>query len=332
LSAVVFTDGPRRAVRLDVAGLISFTAAAALITFAIIRAGEDGWTARTAVIAFVVGVLALATFVILQLRRADPLVDLSLLTHRTFTGATLAALLMPFAAFGSLALTSIWLQSVGGLTPLQTGLTLLPMSLAAFVVAAVTGRFSHRIPAERSIALGLALIGAGDLLMLVIQPDSTWRAFLAGSLVLGAGVGLAAPPLTSAALAAVPLERSGMASGVVNTARQLGLALGVAVLGTTFTSRAAETFSGAGVPNSTRIASAVSGGQRASVLEQAPAQYRPPLDAAIHQAFAHGLHSAFTLAGALGITAAVLCYAMLRNAPKPAWQQQNTQQPTTIEV
>ncbi len=321
VSAAVFTDGPRRAVRLDLAGLVSFTAAAALITFAIIRAGEDGWTARAAVIAFVVGVLALAVFVAVQLRRQDPLVDISLLTHRTFTGATLAALLLPFAAFGSLVLVSIWLQSVVELTPLQTGLALLPMSGAAFVVAAVSGRFSDRIPHEAAIGLGLALIGAGDLLMLLISADSGWTALLAGSLVIGAGVGLAAPPLTSAALAAVPLELSGMASGVVNTARQLGLALGVAVLGTTFTSRATGVLTGAGVPHAAGIASAVSGGQRAAVVHQAPATFRTQLDAAVHQAFASGLHGAFVLAGILGLLAAALCYLMLRNAPKAPWER-----------
>ncbi len=319
LSAVVFTDGERRRVRLDVSGMILFTAAAGLITFAIIRAGEDGWTSGGAVIAFVVGVLALVAFVLVQRRHENPLVDLKLLRSAAFTGATLASLLLSFSAFGALALISIWLQSVIGLDPLGAGLALLPLAGVAFVVAGGLGRRMNGLHPALPIAGGLLFIGVGGLLLNLVQKDSSWAALLPGLIVIGIGVGLSNPPLTSAALAAVPRERSGMASGIVNTARQLGLAFGVAIFGTLFTSRAADVLARARVPQSHDIAQAVSGGQTAAVLAQAPASSRGALDLAVHDAFATGLHGVFLLGGGIGVVASVVCYLLLRHAPTASW-------------
>ena len=290
-----------------------------LITFAIIRAGEDGWTSRASLIAFVGGVIALVVFVLVQRRHSNPLIDLKLLRSPAFTGATLASLLLTLSAFGSLALISIWLQSVVGLNPLHAGLALLPLAGVAFVVAGFFGRRMNGIHPALPIAGGLLLIGIGELLLLVLQKGSSWPALLPGQIVIGVGVGLSNPPLTSAALAAVPKERSGMASGIINTARQLGLAFGVAILGTVFTSRATHVLQRAKVPNAHGIAQAVSGGQSAAVIGHAPAAYRVRLDLAIHDAFATGLHGAFVLAGVLGVLGAGLCYLLLRHAQTAAW-------------
>ncbi|HST82133.1 MAG TPA: MFS transporter [Kineosporiaceae bacterium] len=317
LTAMVFTDGPRSPIRLDLGGMLAFTVAAGLITFAIIRAGEDGWTARGPVIAFGVGVIALAGFVLLQKHRAQPLIDLGLLRNRIFTGACLAALLLPLSAFGTLALVSIWLQSVLNLSPLAAGLALLPLSIVAFAVAALSGRFLRGVPPARSISGGLALIGIGSLLLNLIQADSSWRDLVLGTMVVGAGVGLSSPPLTSAALATVPLERSGMAAGIVNTARQLGLAFGVAIFGTLFTARATDVLQQQNVPRASELASAVSGGQRVNLLAQTPEAFRSQLDSAIHDAFAAGLHGAFVLAGVAGLIGAGLSFLLLRSAQTP---------------
>jgi EmrB/QacA subfamily drug resistance transporter len=329
LSSIVFTDGERRRVRLDVTGMITFTAAAGLITFAIIRAGEDGWTARGPVLAFAVGLLALVGFVLLQRRHENPLIDLALLRSRVFTGAALSAMLLSLSAFGSLALVSIWLQSVIGLDPLGAGLALLPLAGTGFLVAGIFGRFMNDVPPGAPIAGGLLAIGVGGLLLNLVQAGSSWPALLPGLIVIGVGVGLANPPLTSAALAAVPRERSGMASGIVNTARQLGLAFGVAILGTVFTARAGDRLDQAGVPDSDDLAQAISGGQSVRVIAQAPAAFRGQLDTAIHQAFASGLHGAFLLAGGVGVIGGVLCFLLLRGARVAAWDQKPAPQPTT---
>ena len=329
LSVVVFTDRERQRVRLDVSGMILFTLAAGSITFAIIRAGEDGWTSRGPVIAFLAGALALAAFVVVQTRHENPLIDLALLRSPVFTGTTLAALLLTLSAFGSLALVSIWLQSVVGLDPLGAGLALLPLAGTAFLVAGALGGKMQEVGPARPIAGGMLLIGVGGLLLNLVQADSSWPALLPGLIVTGFGVGLSIPPLTSAALAAVPPERSGMASGVVNTARQLGLAFGVAVLGTVFTSRGTDLLRDNGVPQPEEMAQRVSGGQTAAVLAQTPAASREQLNDAIHQAFAAGLHGAFVLAGGLGVIGALLCYLLLRRAPTPTPWHPPTSAPQT---
>ncbi|GAB6903173.1 MFS transporter [Kineosporia succinea] len=315
LSIAVFADAERRRVRLDVPGMVTFTAAAGLITYAIIEAGESSWTSRTPVVSAVLGLLALAAFVLLERRAEHPLIDLTLLRSPVFTGAVLAAAVLSSAAFGSSALVSIWLQSVVGLSPLQTGLALLPMSVVAFAVAGFLSSRLHGVPVARPIGAGLFLIGCGSLLMLFVRAGSSWTALLAGLLVVGLGVGLATPPLTAAALSAVPVQRSGMASGVLNTSRQLGLAFGVAVLGSVFASRAASTLRDAGVPSADDVASAVAGGQTQVVLAKAPAAFHDQLRTAVHEAFASGLHGAFVIAGGVGVVGALVVFALLRRAP-----------------
>ncbi|MBT0771702.1 MFS transporter [Kineosporia sp. J2-2] len=318
LTLIVFGDDERKRVRLDLPGMVTFTAAAGLITYAIIEAGEQGWTTRTPMISAGLGVLALIVFVLLQRRTTHPLIDLSLLRRPVFTGAVLAAAVLSSAAFGSSALISIWLQSVVGLSPMAAGLSLLPMSAVAFAVAGALSRRLHGVPVARPIGAGLFLIGCGSLLMLLVRADSTWTALLPGLLFVGVGVGLATPPLTAAALSAVPVQRSGMASGVLNTSRQLGLAFGVAVLGSVFTSRAGDVLASRDVPASGDIASAVSGGQTQAVLQAAPAAFREQLEAAVHAAFASGLHGAFAIAGAVGVLGSVVVFLLLRRAPAEA--------------
>lgn len=188
LSIAVFADAERRRVRLDVPGMVTFTAAAGLITYAIIEAGESSWTSRTPVVSAVLGLLALAAFVLLERRAEHPLIDLTLLRSPVFTGAVLAAAVLSSAAFGSSALVSIWLQSVVGLSPLQTGLALLPMSVVAFAVAGFLSSRLHGVPVARPIGAGLFLIGCGSLLMLFVRAGSSWTALLAGLLVVGLGV------------------------------------------------------------------------------------------------------------------------------------------------
>jgi EmrB/QacA subfamily drug resistance transporter len=315
LTLIVFGTTERRRIRLDVPGLVCFTAAAGLITYAIIEAGEEGWTDRTPVLSAALGLLALAGFVLIERRSRNPLIDLGLLRRPAFTGAVLAAGILSCAAFGSSALVSIWLQSVVGLSPLQTGLALLPMSAVAFLVAGALSSRLHTVPVRLPIGTGLLLIGCGSLLLLLVRAGSSWTALIAGLLVTGLGVGLATPPLTAAALSAVPVERSGMASGVLNTSRQLGLAFGVAVLGSVFTSRAAHTLAAHAVPSAGDLASAVSGGQTQAVIAAAPAGSRPQLRDAIQDAFAHGLHGAFVIAGLVGILGAAMVYLLLSRPP-----------------
>ena len=148
---------------------------------------------------------------------------------------------------------------------------------------------------------GLLLIGAGGLLMTFVDANSTWRVLVAGLAVLGAGVGMANPTLASAALAAVPRERSGMASGAVNTARQFGFAVGVAALGTVFTTAAATALRTAGAHDPAGLASALSAGQAPKILAAADPAARGRLADVLASGYADGLRDVFLACGIAGI-------------------------------
>jgi predicted MFS family arabinose efflux permease len=202
------------------------------ITYGLILAGEDGWTARGPLIWFAVGVVALVAFVLIERRSDRAALDLSLFRRPAFAGTMLAGMVMSFSAFGYGIYLSVWLQSIVRMTAIGAGLALIPMSIAALVVGGISGRLLHGVSVRLPIAGGLVLIGVGALMQAVLDGDSTWVAVLPGLAVSGAGVGLLSPTLPAAVMAAVPHERGGMASGALNTFRQLGMALGIAVLGT----------------------------------------------------------------------------------------------------
>jgi predicted MFS family arabinose efflux permease len=147
-----------------------------------------------------------------------------------------------------LTYTSIWLQSFLGLSPIEAGLTGVPLSASSFLVSILFGKFLHSSAPGPITGGGFILIGGGALLSaLLVGRDSSWPALIAGFVVCGLGVGLATPTLSSTAMGAVSPDRGGMAAGAVNTARQLGFAFGIAVLGSVFESRAAHRLQLAGV-------------------------------------------------------------------------------------
>ena len=224
--------------RLDLPGTISFTVAAAAVTYGLIRAGDAGWTDGVTLAAFAAGLVALVLFLLAEARSDHPMLDLTLFRRAPFTVLIVAAFLAQAAAFAYLPFSTIWLQQVLGNGPVDAGLYgALPMAAAALVVGASTGRFLQRIAPRWTVGLGLLLIAAGDLLQARIGTDSTGAILIPGLIVAGLGVGCVLPSNASAVLAEVPRERSGMAGGALNAFRQLGLAFGVAVFGTVFTSR-----------------------------------------------------------------------------------------------
>ncbi|MFC4043414.1 MFS transporter [Dactylosporangium siamense] len=226
--------------RFDLPGTVAFTISAAAVTYGLIRGGEAGWTAASTLTAFAVSAAALLVFVLVERATDHPMLDLRLFRSGSFTTLMVAAVLAQAAAFAYLPFVTVWLQQFLGKGPVDAGLLgALPMSVASFVVAAFGGRLLQRVAPRWTIGLGLLLVGAGDLLQARLTASSPGTALIPGLVVAGVGVAMVLPVLASAALAAAPPERSGMASGAVNTFRQLGFALGVAVFGAVFSHRLA---------------------------------------------------------------------------------------------
>jgi EmrB/QacA subfamily drug resistance transporter len=304
--------------RPDYPGIALFTLGAGSVVFGLVHAASHGWSAVASWAPIAGGLVVLAGWVLVELRREDPMLDVTLFRGRSFTGIMLGALLLNGSAFAALIFTSLWLQSVGGLSPLQAGCVFIPLSVTSFFVAGGAGRFLQTKPPRYVLGVGLLLVGVGSLLMTTVGAHSTWRVLIAGLAVLGVAVGMANPTLASAALAAVPRERSGMASGAVNTARQLGFAIGVAALGTVFTTAATSSLRSAGAPNPSGLASALSAGPAGKIAAAVPPQARAKVVSTLGSAYADGLREVFLACGIAGIVGGILVLLLVRAAPPDA--------------
>ncbi|MRH90753.1 DHA2 family efflux MFS transporter permease subunit [Nocardia sp. SYP-A9097] len=234
--AVLTEDERAQRNRIDIAGMVVFTASAATATYALIRANEHGWSNAVTWWLLLGAVVALAAFVLIEKRSRQPILDLALLRDRSFVGVLTAGAMLYFAAFAALMYTQIWMQSVLGLSPIAAGAVGLPLSLMAFLVSGLLGKYLHGDRPARIIGTGLAAIGLGGIIgALLVHGEASWPALIPGFLIVGAGVGLATATLSSAAVSAVPWKRAGMATGALNTAQQLTFALGIATLGGLFT-------------------------------------------------------------------------------------------------
>lgn len=303
----------------DVGGIVSFTAAAASLTYALIRAGEKGWSDPGAWGLLVVGAVLLALFVVIEARTREPMLDLELLRNRAFVGVLLAGLLLTFAAFAAFTYTSIWLQTVLGMSALEAGLTGLPMSIAAFAVSAGLGRFLHERRPDLVLGTGLLFIGAGAFVAAaLVHGGAGWRELVPGFALVGVGVGMVMPVLGSVSMSLVPPERGGMAAGAVNTTRQLGFAFGIAVLGGVFGARAADSLADNGISDSSTVAHEIAGGGAPQLLGSAPVDVRTVLDGATHDAAVAGVQASFVVSGVVGILAALIVFVLMRPAREPA--------------
>jgi EmrB/QacA subfamily drug resistance transporter len=225
---------------LDLAGMVTFGAACFLLTFGLIRGNEDGWGSVLIVGSLLAAAVLLVAFLMVERRAVTPMLPLALFRIPAFTGTALVAFAQSVALYPLLLFIAIYLQAALGYSPTETGLRLLPLTLVLVLVAPISGRLTARLPLRVPLTAGLVLIGVGLLLMRAIDAESDWTALLPGLLVGGLAVGVISPALAAAMVSVLPVERSGLASGVNNTFRQLGIALGIAALGAIFEHRASD--------------------------------------------------------------------------------------------
>jgi DHA2 family methylenomycin A resistance protein-like MFS transporter len=238
---VIPDDRPAPAAhRFDTRGALLITAALAALVFGLIEGPERGWDSAGVLVSFALTGLALAAFVVAERRHPAPLVDLDLVRRPVFAAANLAAATVMFTILATSVYISAFLQTFRDLSPLQTGLALLPLGGAVALLAPVSGRLTAHVRPRTLIAAGLLCSAVGALVLSRIggedSPGDVWFALLA----LGAGAGLALPPTTATAVSAAPAARTGMASAIHNAGRQVGATLGVAALGSIVIARAAD--------------------------------------------------------------------------------------------
>jgi EmrB/QacA subfamily drug resistance transporter len=217
--------------KVDWWGTLTLSLGLFLGVFALTRGDVLGWGSGPILASAAGAALLLAAFVAVERREREPMLDLGLFAIPTFTGASVVVMVMAASTFGPFLYLTLFLLDAAGASPTAVGLELLPLSGAALVVSVLGGRYARVLSVRVALPAGQLLCAAGLLAMRGLEATSPWTVLLPGLLVMGVGIGLANPTVTYAALGVVPATRSGMASGVNNTFRQVGIALGIATLG-----------------------------------------------------------------------------------------------------
>ena len=302
----------------DWLGFVLFTVALSSLVYGLIESNQKSFTDQLVLGCFALAAVLLVAFVIAEMRMAHPMFDLKLFTLPTFTGGSVAAFGLSASIFSVLLYLVLYLQDVLGFSALATGVRVMVLSGAILVTATVAGRLSSKVPVRLLIGPGLILIGVGLLLMRGLNAGSAWTHLIPGMIVGGAGIGLVNPPLASTAVGVVAPQRAGMASGINSTFRQVGIATGIALLGTLFSSQVKNVVQAqvAAVPGLSgkgpEVASAVQSGKIGTLIGSLPAQARQSVATITRTAFTTGLNHILLVAAIIAFVAGVVSLVAIR--------------------
>jgi EmrB/QacA subfamily drug resistance transporter len=318
LARVAESSGSRRG-RLDWPGAATLASGLFLLVFGLLRGNGEGWSSAEIVAVLAGSAALLLAFVAIEHATEDPMLDVRLFRIPAFTGAAIGAVAISAGLFAMLLYFVLYLQNVLGYSPLEAGVRLLPITLAAFFFAPLAAKLAERLPLRVFLGGGLAVIGAGLLLMRGLDANSEWTALLLGFLLAGAGAGLVNPTLAEAAIGVVPPSRAGVATGINNTFRQIGIAVGIAVLGAVFQGRVETkledtlaTGPPAVRPLAGDLAQAAASGNAGEAMSRAPEGTHGFLAFASQEAFVSGLNEILLVAAVVAFAGAVLSFVLVR--------------------
>jgi predicted MFS family arabinose efflux permease len=306
--------------RIDWAGLVTFSTALLLLVLGLLRGNDEGW-GSTMIVALFAGAGALLTaFLAIESRVKEPMLPLGLFRKPAFTGVQLAAAGISASMFALFLYLTFYLQGFLGDSPLEAGLRYLPLTVMTFFVSAATGAvLITKFQARYLLSGGLVLVGAALLLMGGIGTGDEWTTLLPGFLLAGLGVGIVNPVIADVAVSVVPKEQSGMASGINDTFRQVGIAIGIAAWGAIFLGRGADKIEQllAGTPAAAgdrphQLVEAVSSGNLDAALANVPAGSRGAVGNAAREGFLSGLNEILMLGGIFALAGAVAALWLVR--------------------
>ena len=301
--------------RVDWPGVSIFSVALTVLVFTLIRGGTIGWTNPLTVSLFAGAAGLLGAFVAVERSRPDAMLDLSLFRNTSFNGLSLSTLAINAAINVALLFQILYVQYVLGFTAFETGLRYLPMTIVVFLAAAVAGTLSTRIPARLFLGAGSVALGIGLLLISGSHLGASWTNMLPGMIVSGFGMGLFNPARAATAVALVPLSQAGMSSGISETFQQVGVAVGVAALGSVGQSQIRESFASAtaDVGHSAQLTDLVASGRLTEAVDAVPAEQRAIVTNAAGQALVDGLQVVLTTGGVIAILGGLVAFALVRN-------------------
>jgi len=308
-----------QASRPDWPGFVVFTVALSSLVYGLIESNQRSFTDPLVLGCLAAAAALLIVFVVVERRSAHPMFDLNLFRLPTFTGGLVAAFGLSASIFAMLLYLVLYLQDILGYSPLATGVRLMYISGAVLVTATVAGRLSSRVPVRLLIGPGLIIVGVSLLLMRGLNAGSSWTHLIPGLIVGGVGIGLVNPPLASTAVGVVPPQRAGMASGINSTFRQVGIATGIALLGTLFSNHVKDDVLSlaAAVPGLSsrgpQIAAAVQSGQIGQLIGRLPPSARPSVVVLTRMAFTTGLNHILLVAAIIALVSGVVSLAAIRS-------------------
>ena len=266
---------------IDLPGLVTSGAALLALSYALIEGNNHGWTSPEILGLFVGAAVLLAAFILLELRQRLPMLDLSLFKIGSFVGANLVAMLVSLGMFGVFFYISLYVQNVLGYSPTKAGAIFLPMTILIILVAPIAGKLSDRVGSRWLMGAGMGILGVSLLLYQRIGLHTGFWSLLPQLLLGGVGMALTMSPMTSAAMGSVPIDKAGVGSGVLNSFRQVGGSLGIALMGAILLSY-----------------------QHPTRLKQVAAQQ-----------FVDGLHAALLVSAVIAFAAAAVAIVLVRTKP-----------------
>ena len=306
---------PEEAALDPVGALLSIVGIVALV-YGLIQAPDAGWTSPATLSAFGVAVVVLTLFALWELHTTEPMLDMRFFRNPGFSVGTGGMILVFMAMYGTMFLITQYFQLILGFSPLGSALRLLPLAPIMIVVSPLTPRLSARFGANRVVAAGMLLIAVGMTLFRALEIDTSYLYILVCVTPLASGMALAMSPMTASIMSSVPTRRAGAGSAMNDASRELGAALGVAVLGSVTASKYAATLGNltlglSGGDRTTAESSLAGALDTASHLPEAAGRV---LTSGAEAAFIDGLHLAVTVGGLLATLAAVLVWRYLPRA------------------
>ena len=259
---------------LDLPGLATSAVGLFALTYALIEANTYGWSSARIVGAFALAAIALASFVVIEKRRRDPMLPLDLFRSGTYTGSNLTILLVALAMFGVFFFVSLYMQNILGYSAVQAGAAFLPMTILIILVAPIAGRMSDRVGSRGLMTVGMLLVATQLILFSRLSADASFWNLLPALLIGGVGMACTMTPSAAAATRSVPVDKAGVGSAVLNCARQVGGTMGIALMGA--------------------IIAGEAGGERTV------------------EAFMRGFQVALTVAAGIALVGAVVAYVLVR--------------------
>jgi EmrB/QacA subfamily drug resistance transporter len=259
---------------LDLPGLATSAIGLFALTYGLIEANTYGWTSGRILASFAISVVALASFIVIERRRREPMLPLELFRNGTYTGANLVMLLVALAMFGVFFFVSLYMQNILGYSAVQAGAAFLPMTMLIIFIAPLAGKTSDRLGSRGLMTAGMILLSVQLLIFSRLGVDASFFDLLPALVIGGVGMSLTMTPSAAAATRSVPVDKAGVGAAVLNCARQVGGTMGVAIMGA--------------------IVAGEAGGERTP------------------QAFMNGFQTALEVAAGIALVGAVVAYVLVR--------------------